>query len=236
LPTFGVGKEHSKAQWQAIFRQMMGYDLIRPDPERHGGLRFTENARPLLKGEAQIQLRMDSIAGAIDREPRVKSLVSDENAPLLSALKAQRRALAEQQKVPAYIVFNDKTLIEMAERRPATLDDMASVSGVGSKKLERYGQTFLTIITGEEIKLHPIRRKMAGRPEADVFDRLLAAQKVLEKGEFETEKPLSCSTSTLRNIVKRQPNNIEELEQITGMNAARIKRFGPKFIEILRSL
>jgi len=179
---------------------------------------------------------MDSIAGAIDREPKVKSLVSDENAPLLSALKAQRRALAEQQKVPAYIVFNDKTLIEMAERRPATLDDMASVSGVGSKKLERYGQTFLTIITGEEIKLHPIRRKMAGRPEADVFDRLLAAQKVLEKGEFETEKPLSCSTSTLRNIVKRHPNNIEELGQITGMNAARIKRFGPKFIEILRSL
>jgi ATP-dependent DNA helicase RecQ len=236
LPTFGVGKEHSKAQWQAIFRQMMGYDLIRPDPERHGGLRFTENARPLLKGEAQIQLRMDSIAGAIDREPRVKSLVSDENAPLLSALKAQRRALAEQQKVPAYIVFNDKTLIELAEQRPATLDDMASVSGVGSKKLERYGQTFLTIITGEEIKLHPIRRKMAGRPEADVFDRLLAAQKVLEKGEFETEKPLSCSTSTLRNIVKRRPNNMEELEQITGMNTARIKRFGPKFIEILQSL
>jgi ATP-dependent DNA helicase RecQ len=236
LPTFGVGKEHSKAQWQAIFRQMMGYDLIRPDPERHGGLRFTENARPLLKGEAQIQLRMDSIAGAIDREPRVKSLVSDENAPLLSALKAQRRALAEQQKVPAYIVFNDKTLIEMAERRPATLDDMASVSGVGSKKLERYGQTFLTIITGEEIKLHPIRRKMAGRPEADVFDRLLAAQKVLEKGEFETEKPLSCSTSILRNIVKRRPNNMEELEQIKGMNTARIKRFGPKFIEILQSL
>ena len=47
LPTFGVGKAISKAQWQAIFRQMMGFDLIRPDPERHGGLRFTQNARPL---------------------------------------------------------------------------------------------------------------------------------------------------------------------------------------------
>ena len=116
IPTFGVGKDMSKAQWQAIFRQMMGHDLIRPDPERHGGLRLTENARPLLKGEAQIQLRKDSITSANDRRPVVKSLVSDEDAPLLSALKANRRALAEQQKVPAYIIFNDKTLIEMAEK------------------------------------------------------------------------------------------------------------------------
>ena len=76
IPTFGVGSGHSKAQWQAIFRQMMGYDLIRPDPERHGGLRLTENARPLLRGEAEIQLRMDSITDAKDREQRIKSLVS----------------------------------------------------------------------------------------------------------------------------------------------------------------
>ena len=72
IPTFGVGKNMSKAQWQAIFRQMMGHDLIRPDPERHGGLRFTENARPLLKGEAQIQLRKDSITSANDSRPVVK--------------------------------------------------------------------------------------------------------------------------------------------------------------------
>ena len=235
IPTFGVGSGHSKAQWQAIFRQMMGYDLIRPDPERHGGLRLTENARPLLRGEAEIQLRMDSITDVKDRELRIKSLVSEENAPLLSALKAQRRALAEQQKVPAYIVFNDKTLIEMAENRPTSLDEMAAVSGVGSKKLERYGEVFLTIITGEEVKVHPVRRKMAGKPEASIFDRLLDAQKTLEKGEFATEKPLSCSASTLRNIVKRRPKNIDELGQIPGMSIAKTKRFGLKFIEILQS-
>jgi ATP-dependent DNA helicase RecQ len=235
LPTFGVGKEHSKAQWQAIFRQMMGYDLIRPDPERHGGLRFTENARPLLRGEAHIKLRKDSIASATERHPMVKSLVSDENAPLLSALKAQRRALAEQQKVPAYIVFNDKTLIEMAERRPTTLDEMASVGGVGSKKLERYGREFLAIVTGEETNVHPVRRKMAGKPEADIFDRLLEAQRILEKGEFGTEKPLSCSTAILRNIVMTRPKNIKQLERITGMNTNKIERFGSKFMEILKS-
>jgi ATP-dependent DNA helicase RecQ len=68
-------------------------------------------------------------------------LVSEEDAPLLSALKAKRRALAEAQRVPAYVVFTDRTLIEMAEARPATLDEMARISGVGAKKLETYGRT-----------------------------------------------------------------------------------------------
>tara|TARA_B100000780_G_scaffold17342_1_gene11306 strand:- start:47 stop:2092 length:2046 start_codon:yes stop_codon:yes gene_type:complete len=237
LPTFGVGKAISKAQWQAIFRQMMGYDLIRPDPERHGGLRFTENARPLLKGEAVIQLRKDSInAAAVERRPAVKSLVSDEDAPLLSALKAKRRALAEQQKAPAYIVFNDKTLIEMAERRPTTLDEMASVSGVGAKKLESYGQAFLSVITGDNITIHPTRRKMAGRLAGDVFDQLMVRQQELERGVFKDKKPLICSTATLRNIVQLRPKSIDQLAQITGMNSARTERFGVAFMKILQSL
>ena len=237
LPTFGVGKAISKAQWQAIFRQMMGYDLIRPDPERHGGLRFTENARPLLKGEAVIQLRKDSInAAAVERRPAVKSLVSDEDAPLLSALKAKRRALAEQQKAPAYIVFNDKTLIEMAERRPTTLDEMASVSGVGAKKLESYGQAFLSVITGDNITIHPTRRKMAGRMAGDVFDQLMVRQQELERGVFKDKKPLICSTATLRNIVQLRPKSIDQLAQITGMNSARTERFGVAFMKILQSL
>jgi len=211
--------------------------LIRPDPERHGGLRFTENARPLLKGEAEIQLRKDSInAAANERRPVVKSLVSDEDAPLLSTLKAKRRALAEQQKVPAYIVFNDKTLIEMAERRPTTLDEMASIGGVGAKKLESYGQAFLSMITGSEIPVHPIRRKMAGRPEGDLFDQLVLLQQKLERGNLKDKKPLTCSTATLRNIVQFRPKNIEQLAQVTGMNPARTERFGMAFMKILQSL
>jgi ATP-dependent DNA helicase RecQ len=236
LPTFGVGKGTSKAEWQAIFRQMMGYDLIRPDPERHGGLRFTENARPLLKGTAEILLRKDSILAANDRRPAVKLLVSDEDAPLLSALKAKRRALAEQQKVPAYIVFNDKTLIEMAERRPKDLDEMASVGGVGAKKLERYGQAFLSVVTGEEGRVHPTRRKMAGLPEAEVFDQLLIAQQGLEGGGAGSNKLLSCSRTTLKNIAKLRPQSLDKLGQVPGMNNARTERFGEAFIEILQSL
>jgi ATP-dependent DNA helicase RecQ len=235
IPTFGVGKNMSKAQWQAIFRQMMGHDLIRPDPERHGGLRFTKNARPLLKGEAQIQLRKDSITSANDSRPVVKLLVSDEDAPLLSALKANRRALAEQQKVPAYIIFNDKTLIEMAEKRPKNLDEMAAIGGVGAKKLESYGKGFLLVITGTDTIVHPTRRKLAGQPAANIFDQLLAAQVKLERGELGTDKPLSCSTSVLRNIAEMQPKTIKKMSKIAGMNESRAERFGAAFLEILKS-
>jgi ATP-dependent DNA helicase RecQ len=189
-----------------------------------------------LKGEAQIQLRKDSITAAgQERRPAVKSLVSEEDAPLLSALKAKRRALAEQQKVPAYIIFNDKTLIEMAERRPQNLDQMASIGGVGAKKLESYGQAFLSVITGEQTSVHPARRKMAGRPEGELFDQLLARQLQLARGAFNGEKTLSCSTATLRMIAQRRPDSLEQLAQISGMTPARTERFGVAFLEILQS-
>jgi ATP-dependent DNA helicase RecQ len=91
------------------------------------------------------------------------------------------------------------------------------------------------VITGVETPVHPARRKMAGRPEGDVFDQLVARQKELERGAFEAEKPLSCSTATLRNISKIRPKSLEQLGQITGMNPARTERFGAAFLEILQS-
>jgi len=95
LPTFGIGSEFDKRGWQAVFRQMMGHDLIRPDPERHGAFRMTEAARPILRDEASITLRRDTIKKGANR-PAVRTLVSDEDAPLLSALKAKRRARLRQ--------------------------------------------------------------------------------------------------------------------------------------------
>jgi len=231
LPTFGVGRDYSRPQWQAIFRQMMGHDLIRPDPERHGALRMTDSARPILRDEAMITLRADSIAKP-DRRPAVKTLVSDEDAPLLSALKAKRRALAEAARVPAYVIFTDKTLIEMAETRPATLDAMARVGGVGAKKLESYGRTFLEVINGAVEQMHPTRRKMAGRPQGTVYDRLLAAQAELARGSDGVDKPLSCSAALLAKVAQLRPRNDAEMERLLGDKRA--ERFGPTFLDVLR--
>ncbi|NVO56101.1 DNA helicase RecQ [Rhodobacteraceae bacterium B1Z28] len=231
LSTYGIGKDWSRPQWQAIFRQMMGHDLVRPDGERHGALRMTEAAKPILKGEAQINLRKDTIRKAT-RRPAVKMMVSEEDAPLLSALKAKRRALAEAARVPAYVIFPDRTLIEMAESRPATLDDMARVGGVGAKKLERYGDTFLEVIAGAVEAVHPARRKLAGRDQGDIYDRLLEIQTQLSRGPEGIDKPLTCSASQLAKVAQMRGSDARALEQVLGDR--RHERFGAAFLDVLQ--
>ncbi|WP_348524970.1 DNA helicase RecQ [Pararhodobacter sp. SW119] len=233
LPTFAVGRELPRAGWQAVFRQMMGRDLVRPDPERHGALRMTEAARPVLRGEEAVHLREDSMSEARTR-PEPKALVADEDAPLLAALKAHRRKLAEAAKVPPYVIFNDRSLIEMAEKRPATLDAFAGITGVGATKLERYGASFLEVITREAVDLpHPARRKLAGGAGAGLYDRLEAAARDLDRGSDGREKPLSCSPAQLARIAKERPRDLAGIERVLGEKRA--ERFGDAFLEALRA-
>ncbi|WP_428849228.1 DNA helicase RecQ [Thetidibacter halocola] len=232
LPTFGVGKDLSQGQWQAVFRQMMGLDLMRPDAERHGALVMTDRARPILRGEETIHLRRDTLARATDR-PAVKQLVGEDDAPMLSALKAKRRALAEAARVPAYVIFPDRTLIEMAETRPATLDDMARINGVGAKKLERYGAAFLEVLNGEAEAVHPARRKLAGRDAGAIYDALMEAQAALMRGPDGTEKPLTCSASQLAKLAEVRPSDADGVERILGDK--RTERFGMAFLDVLHA-
>ncbi len=234
LPTFAVGRELSKPAWGAVFRQMMGRDLVRPDTDRHGALRMTEAARPVLRGEAQVVLRRDTVVAADEDRPMVRAQVADEDLGLLALLKAKRRALAETQNVPAYVVFPDKTLIEMAEKKPATLDQMAGISGVGARKLESYGQVFLEAINGAGDQMHPSRKRLIGRPEAGLFDRLAEVQLQLARGEDGTGKYLVCTQSTLRQIVERRPGSLAEMETIGGMGEQKLERFGAAFLDLLR--
>lgn len=233
LPTFGVGKELSRREWGAVFRQMMGHDLIRPNPDRHGALTMTEAARPILRGEAAIQLRRDSMDRARDRRPAVRTLVAEEDEPLLSALKAKRRALAEAGRVPAYVIFPDRTLIEIAESRPQTLDEMARINGVGAKKLDRYGAMFLEVVTGASEAQHPARMKLAGRDTGVVYDRLMEAQAELSRGPEGIDKPLSCSAALLAKVAAMRPEDEDGLTRLLGDRRA--ERFGAAFLDVLRA-
>jgi len=223
LPTFGVGRDIPRQQWQAIVRQMLGRDLIRPDPERHGGLAITAPAHAVLRGEVPVILRRDLISRA---RPAVvvRTQVDEEDAPLLSALKAKRRALAEAARVPAYVIFPDRTLIEMAQARPQTLDDMARINGIGAKKLESYGEEFLRVVAGEVAPVHPARRALAGRASGELYDRLAETQSRLGRGEDGTGKPLSVSTSLLRRIAEDRPRDLARY-----LDAPRLERFGEAF-------
>jgi ATP-dependent DNA helicase RecQ len=231
LPTYGVGTEYDKRQWQAVFRQMMGHDLVRPNPERHGALMMTDRARPVLRDEETVKLRRDTIR-VTSRRPAAKTLVSEENAPLMSALKAKRRALAEAAKVPAYVIFPDRTLAEISDVRPKNLDEMARVNGVGAKKLANYGDAFLEVINGEAEQMHPSRRKIAGRQDADLYDLLLEAQSKLLQGPDGIDKPMSCSAGLLAKIAGAKPRDAQSMERLLGDRRA--TRFGDAFLEVLR--
>jgi ATP-dependent DNA helicase RecQ len=232
LPTFAVGADLPKSVWAGVFRQMMGRDLIRPDPERQGGLRMTEAARPILRGEATITLRRDGLAAPA--RPEARALVAEDDAPLLAALKARRRAIADAQGVPAYIIFTDRTLIEMAERRPRTLDEMAQITGVGAKKLESFGAAFLQVVTGATAEpVHPVRMRLAGRGEGALYDRLAGIARDLARGDDGTGKPLDLGARVIARIIEARPATPEALGRIAGMDAARLERFGA---EILRAL
>jgi ATP-dependent DNA helicase RecQ len=175
-------------------------------------------------------LRRDTLTAR--QRPAAKALVSEDAAPLLSALKAKRRALAEAQGVPAYVIFTDRSLIEMAETRPHTLDDFARIGGVGAAKLERYGAAFLAVISGEAAApAHPARRRLAGRPAGEVYDRLVAAQARLARGADGTGKPMSCSAALLARIAALGPDARPQIARILGDRLS--ERFGDAFAKVL---
>lgn len=150
LPTFGVGRDRSANAWRAIFRQIYAAGLISLDIVEHGRWCVTESGRRVLRGESRVELRSDVLAtegtGRRRRAERSASSLPDADPELLSALKALRNLLARAQNVPAYVIFPDRTLLEMAAARPQSLDAMRGLHGIGQIKLERHGAAFLDLI------------------------------------------------------------------------------------------
>ena len=194
---------------------------------------MTQAARPILKGEKSIDLRRDTIVKELRRTAAVKALVAEEDEPLLSALKAKRRALADDLQAPAYVVFPDATLIAMATSKPRDLDGFAALPGVGAKKLTRYGKVFLEVINGAMADVHPARRKLAGRDAGGLYDQLQKAQLTLSKGHSGLDKPLVCSASLLSKIAEVKPQDIAAIERLLGSKYA--DRFGEAFLDIIRA-
>jgi ATP-dependent DNA helicase RecQ len=152
LTTFGIGKELDATQWRSVLRQLVARGYLNVDMEGFGALQLTEQCRPLLRGEESIQLRYEAKEITPPRKSRStrvsfsRSGIQSDDQPLWEALRACRRRLAEEQKVPPYVIFSDATLAGMMELRPQTLTEMLSISGIGHTKLERYGGDFLAII------------------------------------------------------------------------------------------
>ncbi|MBH3339322.1 DNA helicase RecQ [Pseudomonas mendocina] len=150
LAVFGVGKGFSEVEWRTLFRQLVARGLADVDLEGFGGLRLDESCRPLLRGEVSLQLRREPkpAQAAKASSSAASQLVRGHEREMWEALRSLRRKLAEEHSVPPYVIFPDATLLEMLRSQPSSLSDMAEVSGVGARKLERYGQAFLEVLNG----------------------------------------------------------------------------------------
>ncbi len=161
IKTFGVGAARSKREWQGLYRQLIALGLVSVDSETHG-FRLTEAAWPVMKGQQPLSLRRDPQAATTralrgDRERRPRGMaeiaaavpsaaIKEADAELFEGLRAVRAELAREQGVPAYVIFHDSTLREMAARRPTDRAGFAELSGVGGSKLERYAEMFLAAL------------------------------------------------------------------------------------------
>ena len=150
LPTYGVGRERDANGWRSIFRQIYAAGLIQIDIVQHGRWTVTDRGRRVLRGEERIEIRRDVMGSGAAGKAKGKTApavaAAPEDASLLAALKALRTELAKSQGVPAYVVFADRTLLDMAARRPGSLDAMRQVHGVGEAKIARYGDRFLEVL------------------------------------------------------------------------------------------
>ncbi|OPY02091.1 MAG: ATP-dependent DNA helicase RecQ [Syntrophorhabdus sp. PtaB.Bin184] len=160
VSTFGIGRELSAYEWRSVYRQLVAAGLMRADMARKGGLRLSGRCHPVLRGEEVFELRKDPSPSA--RKTGKKSLKKEGaktvnvdaesfafDPDLWERLRSLRGELARASSLPAYTVFHDSTLREMATRLPQTLEEMLTISGVGQAKLEKYGKLFL-----EEMRKH----------------------------------------------------------------------------------
>jgi ATP-dependent DNA helicase RecQ len=158
LSTFGIGADLDEARWRGVLRQLVALGHVVPEGE-YNTLALTDSARAVLKGEVPIVLRLPRAAPprsrarkagsmATSRAPTVAADLDPAAQQRYAALKAWRADIAREHNLPAYVVFHDATLAAMARDRPATLDRLAGISGVGAKKLEAYGRQILRVLDG----------------------------------------------------------------------------------------
>lgn len=153
ISTFGIGKDFGKQEWQSIFRQLVAQNLLMVDITHHGGLKLTMQGEEFLRQKQTLQLRQYTGKTKVEKLSKEKTTASTSfehksDHALFEALKAKRLELAKAQNLPPYVIFHDKTLRELTLLKPKSVSAMSSISGVGEKKMERYGEVFLKVIEG----------------------------------------------------------------------------------------
>ena len=145
LASYGIGKDLDNNQWRSVFRQLVARGFLSVDLDKFGALCLEESCRALLRGEESIELRRDVKQKTAKRQTKT-ALAADIDIALWEALRECRRIFAEDQGVPPYVIFHDSSLQEMAISLPRDMTEFSLISGVGERKLEKYGPAFLRVV------------------------------------------------------------------------------------------
>jgi len=173
ISTFGIGKEYASNEWQSIFRQLVALNLLTVDGSDFGGLKMTPQGHAFLKQRETLRLRKFTAKAKSTTPKLARAAITfdDENdGELFAAMKAARLELAQEQNVPPYVIFHDRTLRELAIHKPRSLAAMSQISGVGEKKMERYGDTFLQVIAEHRGRRESFCKTAASNPNRHSFN------------------------------------------------------------------
>ncbi|WBA80317.1 DNA helicase RecQ [Endozoicomonas sp. GU-1] len=150
LSTFAIGTELDQSSWRSVYRQLVARGYVNVDHDSHGALKLNERCRSLLKGDERIQLRRDRYEPSRKYEQEYREVgrvvVEAHDQQLWEALRQWRRCHAEEQNVPAYVILNDKTLMELIKVRPQSHLELSRITGIGQFKLEKYGDDLLAVL------------------------------------------------------------------------------------------
>jgi ATP-dependent DNA helicase RecQ len=148
LAVFGAGADVDEATWRGIFRQLVAMGFAHVDHDAHGALKLSEASRPVLRGERSVAMRRAATPTRGTRSRTTSgSALSAADGTLLERLKAWRLGEARAQSVPAFVILHDRTLAEIASKRPGDLAAMEAIGGIGARKLERYGPSLIELVT-----------------------------------------------------------------------------------------
>jgi len=222
LSVWGVGKDVGAAEWRLLFRQLVAGGHLSTDEDGHGTLVLTERARPLLRGEESFRMRKQAMTP--ERKPARGTRITGEAATrvaagdeaLYQALKALRMRLASEGNLPPYVICHDRTLVELAQKRPGSEAALGDIIGLGARKIARYGDALLEVIG--RFKRHPM---LENRLSATVNQTLALHIEKLDAEAIAERRGIEVST-VHGHFAEAIEAGLVEARDVVGLDEAEI--------------
>ena len=247
LLTFGVGADIRKPLWRSYLRQLVAADVLKIDIGGYGALRLGGRGRAVLKGVESVALHSESIRQPNVGRQEMQRPPGNINPALLARLKQVRQEIANAEGVPAFVVFHDRSLQDMAAMKPQSLEQLAACHGVGALKLDRYGERFLAVLTdadgaqpSTEVARNAEQRRLATEPthtddfDSKLFQRLKALR--LDIAQAEDVPPYAVFHKfSLQEMAAKHPKTLDALAECYGVDTEKLERYGKRFLAVLNT-